>query len=107
MSFWQPYYTPDTLRGAAPGGAKVFVLDVFQRIPVAKYERDNNSILAQAFTEASSKMPVVTAFIASTADQKDALVRGAPMNMMSHAFGTTAMASLTDRVATTSPPPRN
>ena len=92
-SFWQPYYA-DTIRGAAAGGAKVFVLDVFQAIPVAKYEPDNDSILAQAFTEASPKMPVVTAFIASTADQKDAAF-AVPLNMMSHAFGTTAMANLT------------
>jgi adenylate cyclase len=92
-SFWQPYYA-DTIRGAAAGGAKVFVLDVFQAIPVAKYEPDNDSILAQAFTEASPKMPVVTAFIASTADQKDSAF-AVPLNMMSHAFGMTAMANLT------------
>jgi adenylate cyclase len=92
-SFWQPYYA-DTIRGAANGGAKVFVLDVFQAIPVAIYKPDNDSLLAQAFTEASSKMPVVTAFIASSADQKDGAF-AVPLNMMSHAFGTTAMANLT------------
>ncbi len=92
-AFWQPYYA-DTIRGAAAGGAKVFVLDVFQAIPVTKDRPDNDSLLVQAFTEASPKMPVVTAFIASTADQKDAAF-AVPLNMMSHAFGTAAMANLT------------
>jgi adenylate cyclase len=92
-AFWQPYYA-DTIRGAAAGGAKVFVLDVFQAIPVARDRPDNDSLLAQAFAEAAPKMPVVTAFIASTADQKDGAF-AVPLNMMSHAFGTTAMANLT------------
>src|SRR5579862_1230742 len=92
-SFWQPYYA-DAIRGSANAGARVFVLDVFQAIPVAKYEPDNDSALAQAFSEASPKMPVITAFVPSTADQKEAAF-AVPLNMMSSAFGTAAMANLT------------
>jgi adenylate cyclase len=92
-SFWQPYYA-EAIQGAAGAGAKVFVLDVFQAIPIAKYEPDNDSLLAQAFAEASPRMPVVTAFVASTADQKKAAF-AVPLNMMSSAFGTAAYANLT------------
>lgn len=92
-SFWQPYYA-EAIQGAAGAGAKVFVLDVFQAIPIAKYEPGNDSLLAQAFAEASPKMPVVTAFVASTADQKRAAF-AVPLNMMSSAFGTAAYANLT------------
>ena len=92
-SFWHPYYA-DAIRGAAGAGAKVLVLDVAFAIPVAKYEPNNDSLLAQAFAEASQKMPVVTAFVASAADQKDAAF-AVPLNMMSSAFGTAAYANLT------------
>jgi adenylate cyclase len=92
-SFWHPYYA-DAIRGAAGAGAKVLVLDVAFAIPVAKYEPNNDSMLAQAFAEASPKMPVVTAFVASAADQKDAAF-AVPLNMMSSAFGTAAYANLT------------
>jgi len=92
-SFWHPYYA-DAIRGAAGAGAKVLVLDVAFAIPVAKYEPNNDSMLAQAFAEASPKMPVVTAFVASGADQKDAAF-AVPLNMMSSAFGTAAYANLT------------
>ena len=92
-SFWHPYYA-DAIRAAAAAGAKVFVLDVAFAIPVAKYEPNNDSLLAQAFAEASPKMPVVTAFVASAADQKDAAF-AVPLNMMSSAFGTAAYANLT------------
>jgi adenylate cyclase len=92
-SFWQPYYA-DAITGAAKAGAKVFVLDVFQAIPIAKYEPDNDSLLAQAFAEASPKMPVVTGFVASAADQKKAEF-AVPLNMMSSASGTAAYVNLT------------
>jgi adenylate cyclase len=92
-SFWHPYYA-DAIRGASAAGAKVLVLDVAFAIPVAKYEPNNDSMLAQAFAEASSSMPVVTAFVASAADQKNAAF-AVPLNMMSSAFGTAAYANLT------------
>jgi adenylate cyclase len=92
-SFWHPYYA-DAIRGAASGGAKVFVLDHEFAIPVAKYEPELDSLLAKSFAEASRKMPVVTAFVASNANQKDAAF-AVPLNMMSAAFGTAAYANLT------------
>ncbi len=92
-SFWHPYYA-DAIRGAAGAGAKVFVLDHFFEVPVARYEPDDDAILAQAFAEASPKMPVITAFVASKANQKDAAF-AVPLNMMSSTFGTAAFANLT------------
>lgn len=91
-SFWHPYYA-DAIRGAAAAGAKVFVLDHFFAVPVAKYEPEDDAILAQAFAEASPKMPIITAFVASKADQKDPAF-AVPLNMMSAAFGTAAYANL-------------
>lgn len=92
-SFWHPYYA-DAIRGAAAGGAKVFVLDHFFAVPVARYEPDDDGLLAQAFAEASPRMPIITAFVASKADQKDPAF-AVPLNMMSAAFGTAAYANLT------------
>jgi len=92
-SFWQPYYA-DAIRGAADGGAKVFVLDVAFGIPVAKWEPDNDSKLADAYNYAAPKMPVVSAFVPSTADQSNPAF-AVPLNMLSSAFGTSAMANLT------------
>jgi adenylate cyclase len=92
-SFWHPYYA-DAIRGAASGGARVFVLDHEFAVPVTKYEPDDDPLLAQAFAEASQKMPVITAFVASDANQKDPAF-AVPLNMMSAAFGTAAYANLT------------
>lgn len=92
-SFWHPYYA-DAIRGAAEAGAKVFVLDHFFEVPVEKYEPGHDALLAQAYADASPKMPVITAFIASSADQKTAAF-AVPLNMLSSTFGTAAFANLT------------
>ena len=92
-SFWQPYYA-DAIRAASDGGAKVLVLDVAFGIPVSKWEPDNDAKLADAYNYAAPRMPVVTAFVASTADQSNPAF-AVPLNMMSAAFGTAAMANLT------------
>jgi len=92
-SFWHPYYA-DAMKAAADAGAKVFVLDVAFGIPVTKYEPDNDSKLVEAVTYAMQKMPVVTGFVATTADQKKASF-AVPVNMLAAAFGTYAMANLT------------
>jgi adenylate cyclase len=92
-SFWHPYYA-DAMKAAADAGAKVFILDVAFGIPVTKYEPDNDSKLAEALIYANGKIPVVTGFVASTADQKKAAF-AVPVNMLAAAFGTYAMANLT------------
>jgi class 3 adenylate cyclase len=92
--FWQRHYA-DAIRAAADAGAKVLVLDVAFGIPVAKWEPDNDAALAQAVTEANQKMPVVSAFVASNADQSNPAF-AVPINMMASAFGLSAMANLTD-----------
>lgn len=92
-SFWHPYYA-DAIKGAADGGAKVLVLDVAFGIPVARYEPNNDGMLAEAYTYAAPKMPVVSAFVPSKADQSDPNFM-VPLNMMAAAFGTAAMANLT------------
>ena len=92
-SFWHPYYA-EAMKAAADAGAKVFVLDVAFGIPVSKYEPDNDSKLAEALIYANQKIPVVTAFVASTADQKKAAF-AVPINMLAATFRTYAMANLT------------
>ncbi len=92
-SFWHPYYA-DAMKAAADAGAKVFVLDVAFGIPVTKYEPDNDSKLVEGVNYAMQKMPVVTGFVATTADQKKAAF-AVPVNMLAAAFGTYAMANLT------------
>lgn len=92
-SFWHPYYA-DAFRAAADGGAKVLVLDVAFGIPVTKWEPEADAKLAEAYTYASSKMGLVTAMVASTANQKDAAFT-VPINMLAGAFGSAAYANLT------------
>ncbi len=92
-SFWHPYYA-DAIRGAAAAGAKVLILDVAFAIPVAKWEPNNDSMLAGAYSEALQKMPIVSGFIPSDADQKDPAF-AVPVNMLAAAFRTAAMANLT------------
>jgi len=93
LLFWGPYYA-DAIRGAAAAGAKVLILDVAFAIPVTKWEPDNDSTLAGAVFEVSQKMPVVSGFIPSTADQKDPAF-AVPVNMMAATLGTAAMPNLT------------
>ena len=93
LMFWHNYYA-DAIRGAAAAGAKVMILDVAFAIPVAKWEPDNDSTLAAAYAEASQKMPVISGFIPSDADQKDPAF-AVPVNMLASAFGTAAMPNLT------------
>jgi adenylate cyclase len=92
--FWQRYYA-DAIRGAADAGAKVLVLDVAFGIPVSKWEPENDGVLAEAVTYAQQKMSVVSAFVASQADQSNPAF-AVPINMMASAFGMSAMANLTD-----------
>src|ERR1700689_109544 len=91
--FWQPYYA-EAIQGAADAGAKVMVVDNAFLIPVRKWEPDNDSALAAAYVAAAQKMPVVLAFVASDADQKDPAF-AVPVNMLASTFGTAAMPNLT------------
>jgi adenylate cyclase len=95
--FWRPYYA-DAIQGAAAAGAKVLILDAAFGIPVAKYasaeHADDDSKLAGAYAAAFPTMPIVSAWVASEADQKDPAF-AIPVNMMSSAFGGAAMANLT------------
>jgi adenylate cyclase len=93
LLFWRPYYA-DAIRGAAEAGAKVMILDVAFAIPVSKWEPDDDSKLAGAYAEGGSKMPVISGFIPSTADQKDPAF-AVPINMLAAALGTAAMPNLT------------
>ena len=94
FDFWHPYFA-DALRAAADGGAKVLVLDKTFAVPVAKYEPNNDAGLADAFTYASQKMPVISAFVPGMSKQEDARFT-VPINMLASAFGTAAYANLTD-----------
>jgi len=92
--FWQPYYA-EAIQAAAAAGAKVFMLDNFFAIPVTKWEPNNDTALAGAAAATASSMPLVLAFVANSADQKDPAF-AVPVNMMVNAFNGTAMANLTD-----------
>lgn len=91
--FWQPYYA-QAIQGAAEAGAKVFVLDVGFDIPVAKWEPDNDSMLAGAVATAAPTMPVVLAFVPNKEDQHDPAF-AVPVNMIESAMGGAALPNLT------------
>jgi len=91
--FWQPYYAA-AIQGAAGAGAKVLILDVAFGIPVSKWEPDADSALAGAYAAATPTMPVVSAWVASKADQSDPAF-AVPVNMMASALDGAAFANLT------------
>ncbi len=92
-SFWHQYYAT-AMRGAADGGAKTMVLDVAFGVGLSRYDPNIEPALADAFNYASATMPIITAFVASSADQSNPAF-AVPLNMMAAAFGTAAMANLT------------
>jgi adenylate cyclase len=93
-SFWHRYYA-DAMRGAALGGAKVFVLDATFGVPVTKYEPDNDAYIAQAYAELTPTMPIVAAYVAEgMGSQQDARF-AVPLNMMANALGGAAYANMT------------
>ncbi|MGD1072315.1 MAG: adenylate/guanylate cyclase domain-containing protein [Bryobacteraceae bacterium] len=94
FSFWQPYYA-DAIKAAADGGAKTFVLDVTFLVNVAKYSPDDDSLLAQAYSETMPRMPVVCAFVPGSLAQQQDPQYAVPLNMLASAFGTSAFANLT------------
>ncbi|HWF07903.1 MAG TPA: adenylate/guanylate cyclase domain-containing protein [Bryobacteraceae bacterium] len=92
MLFWRPYYA-DAIQGAAAAGAKVFVLDVAFGIPVEKWSAEDDSKLAGAYAAASATMPIVSAWVASGANQSDPAF-AIPVNMIASAMSGAAMANL-------------
>ena len=93
--FWHQYYA-DAMRGAAEGGAKVFVLDVTFGVPVTKYEPDFDAYLAQAFAEVNPVMPVVTAYVPEAMGAQRESQFAIPLNMMAAAMGSAGYANLTN-----------
>lgn len=93
-SFWHRYYA-DAIRGAAQGGAKVFVLDVTFAVPVTKYEPENDTDLAEALATASPSMPVIAAFVPEAMGAQRDSRFAVPFNMMASMLGTAAYANLT------------
>ena len=92
---WQKHYA-DAIRAAADAGAKVMVLDVTFAIPVAKYEPENDTALAEAYTTALPTMPVICAYVpGAVGGQKEARF-AVPLNMLASAMGTAAYSNLTD-----------
>lgn len=92
---WQKHYA-DAIRTAADAGAKVFVLDVTFAIPVAKYEPDNDTYLAEAYTSTMPKMPVICAYVPEAMSGQREARFAVPLNMLASAMGTAAYANLTD-----------
>jgi adenylate cyclase len=92
-NFWHKYYA-EAIQAAAGAGAKVLILDVAFGIPVSKWEPDADSALAGAYAAATPTMPVIVAWVASAADQKDPAF-AVPVNMIASALGGYGMANLT------------
>jgi adenylate cyclase len=92
--FFHKYYA-DAMRGAALGGAKVFLLDAYFAVPVTKYEPENDSYLAQAFVEVSPTMPVIAAYAAEAMGSHDDPRFAVPLNMVASAMGSAGYANLT------------
>ena len=70
------------------------MLDVAFGIPVSKWEPDNDAMLAEAFTYASPKMPVVTAFVPSRPTRRTRVRRAGQYAGLR--LRPAAMANLTD-----------
>lgn len=62
MIFWHPYYA-EAIRASAVAGAKVFGLDVSFEIPVTKWDKTADLVLAQAVQDVSARMPVVCTYV--------------------------------------------
>lgn len=95
-AFWHRYYA-DALRGAAMGGAKVFVLDEAFGIPVDRYFKDErpDEDLAGAFLEVNATMPVVAAFVPEAMGAQHDARFTVPINMAAATMGAAAFANLT------------
>lgn len=93
LLFWGHHFAT-AIKAAVDAGAKAFVIDVSFQIPAGKYDPDNDTELAEAFTYAMAKIPLVTAFVPSQADPKDPAF-AVPINMLAGAFGTAGLANLT------------
>ena len=84
--FWHRYYA-DAMRGAALGGAKVFVLDATFGVPVEQYVPGNDAYIAQAFAELTPTMPIVAAYVAEANGSQQQSAFAVPLNMMASALG--------------------
>lgn len=93
-AFWHRYYA-DAMRGAALGGAKVFVLDATFAVPVEKYEPGNDSYIAQAYAELTPTMPIVAAYVAEAMGSQQDSRFAVPLNMMAGALGGAGYANMT------------
>src|SRR3954469_18008695 len=60
--FWHPYYA-EAIRAAVDGGAKVMALDIAFTIPVQKWEPDHDRLLAEAFANAATRIPVICGYV--------------------------------------------
>lgn len=88
--FWHPYYA-QTIRAAGAAGAKLIVLDLAFGIPVAKWEPDDDRILAEAVS--ASPIPVICAYAPTiNIDQHQEPV---PINMLAAALGLAGYANIT------------
>src|SRR4051812_3241714 len=90
--FWHPYYA-EAIRAAADAGAKAMALDVAFGVPVAKWEPENDQIMAAAVQETSARMPVVCGYVPG------GMTKGpdwsVPTNMNAWALGLGAFPNLT------------
>jgi adenylate cyclase len=92
LAFWHPYYA-EAIHAAKTGGAKVLGLDVSFGVPVAKWQPENDQILAEAVSSTASEMPVICGYVpAMLSKQRDWPV---PVNLIASALGLSAYSNLT------------
>lgn len=87
--FWHPYFA-NVLRAAATGGARAIGLDVAFATSVERWAPDSDRMLAAAFAEVSSQIPVVLAY-----DNLQAYPESLPLYILGSAQGNLGFANLT------------
>jgi len=88
--FWHPYYA-DAIKGAEMGGAKLVGIDHAFGIPVERWAKDNDDIIANAV--ATAQIPVVVGFVPALASRQQEFP--IKVNMLASALGLSGYANLT------------
>jgi adenylate cyclase len=92
--FWHPHYA-EAVRAAARGGAKALGLDITFAVPVSRWEKEHDQMLAEAVTETTAVMPVVCIYVPSMMSKQRESAFAVPLNILASALDLAAFANLT------------
>jgi adenylate cyclase len=90
--FWNRHYA-DAIKAAGEGGAKVMGLDLAFIVPVAKWEPDQDQVIAEAASTAP--MPVIIGYVPELMKAQDSPARTIPINVLSAATGNFGFTNMT------------